>query len=123
MPRVSSLQSTRQSCALRSFAGRDVVRIAVCTLVVVWFGLTGANRLPAETVQSANFEVTADSGATASLLAEQAEKLRAELSTEWLGAELPAWPHRCVVRADTESDRRTETRHTRWRLPAPCAGE
>jgi hypothetical protein len=61
--------------------------------------------LHAETVRSANFEVIADSGDVANLLAGHAEELRTTLAQDWLGSELPTWEQRCAVQIDAGSDR------------------
>jgi hypothetical protein len=81
-------------------------------------------RLSAASHRTENFEVSAGSSATAQLIARQAEDLRSTLSQEWLGASLPAWTQRCVVKVNTGVDRLSgdttytivHGRVTRWQM-------
>jgi len=47
--------------------------------------------------QTANFRVTAPSARLSQLVAQTAEKERAELAKTWLGKELPDWPKPCLL--------------------------
>lgn len=101
-PRHEALARRPLSPSPRARAAR---RVAVFT---GWLGCALAvapAAVSAAGVHTQNFEVRSDSEPAAQLVAERAEELRAALSREWLGEELPAWTQRCLVRVNTGAER------------------
>lgn len=56
------------------------------------------------TVQTENFEVTASSAEVAQSVADSAEECRRQLAIDWLGAELPVWEPRCLLKVTVRDD-------------------
>src|SRR5690606_2883773 len=79
-----------------------LVRAIVCGGVpAVLLTAIQASPVRAESIRTANFEVTADTPEIARLVAHQAEALRSEFSRDWLGTDLPVWMQPCTVHVDT----------------------
>jgi hypothetical protein len=104
--------------------GCSAQRIAVLLSVAAAIWAISPSLLRAAIHRTENFDVSAGSGATAQLIARQAEDLRSTLSQEWLGEKLPSWPQRCVVKVNTGVDRLSgdttytivHGRVTRWQM-------
>jgi hypothetical protein len=68
-------------------------------MVLFWMPIASANEARLGNQRTRNFVVTAPDQQLAADIGSAAEQYRRELAVQWLGKEIPPWPHPCVITA------------------------